>query len=307
MSPQNGRHAPDTEEQERIDRYLAWRRAQKRDRRPSWRVVALASVAVAAFALAGNLVLAWLMRAPTLDAPPRALDSLSSDATTDATRPRSQARPAPPRSVEQSPAVTPPPAVTPRPPRVASKAPPALPPRSHASAPPRPTEPPAYDASPVTRSAPASGATGAPEARDEPSGAAGPVTAAVAPEPAGPAEAPPPPAPADTTPVTPPPPPITADPPVTPPPAIPTPDPVVTSPPPATARLACGPGILRTPTTADGRTRGQAVADCVGGWVKGEAQEFRDGVKRGIGDFRAGFDRFRRGLSDLGSKIRGAD
>jgi hypothetical protein len=41
--------------------------------------------------------------------------------------------------------------------------------------------------------------------------------------------------------------------------------------------------------------------------VKGEVQEFRDGVKREIGEFRAGYDRFRRGLRDLGAKIRGTD
>jgi hypothetical protein len=69
----------------------------------------------------------------------------------------------------------------------------------------------------------------------------------------------------------------------------------------------CGPGILRAPSTPDGRTRGQAVSDCVGGWVKGEVQEFRDGVKREIGEFRAGFDRVRRGLRDLGSKLRGPE
>jgi hypothetical protein len=39
----------------------------------------------------------------------------------------------------------------------------------------------------------------------------------------------------------------------------------------------------------------------------GEIQEFRDGVKREAGEFRAGFDKVRRGLQRLGSKLRGAE
>src|SRR5262245_33620648 len=50
----------------------------------------------------------------------------------------------------------------------------------------------------------------------------------------------------------------------------------------------------------DGRTRTQRVADCVGGWVKGEAREFRDGVKRNFDEFRGGIDKVGRGLQWLG-------
>jgi hypothetical protein len=45
------------------------------------------------------------------------------------------------------------------------------------------------------------------------------------------------------------------------------------------------------------------VVDCVGGWLRGEAQEFRDGVERGLGEFRTGFDRLRREIRELGGKI----
>jgi hypothetical protein len=54
----------------------------------------------------------------------------------------------------------------------------------------------------------------------------------------------------------------------------------------------------------DGRTRSQRVADCVGGWVKGQTQEFRDGVTRGVDDVRAGVDKVGRGLQWLGGKLR---
>ena len=47
--------------------------------------------------------------------------------------------------------------------------------------------------------------------------------------------------------------------------------------------------------SSDGRTRG---------WLKGQSQEFRDGVTRQVGDFRTGLDRVGRGLQWLGSKLR---
>jgi hypothetical protein len=56
--------------------------------------------------------------------------------------------------------------------------------------------------------------------------------------------------------------------------------------------------------SSDGRTRGQRVADCARGWLKGQSQEFRDGVTRQVGDFRTGLDRVGRGLQWLGSKLR---
>jgi len=56
-----------------------------------------------------------------------------------------------------------------------------------------------------------------------------------------------------------------------------------------------------------GERRGAAVVDCVEGWVKGEVQEFRNGVTREIGEVRSGFDRFRRGVRDFRSKLLGDD
>jgi cell division septum initiation protein DivIVA len=47
------------------------------------------------------------------------------------------------------------------------------------------------------------------------------------------------------------------------------------------------------------------VSDRVAGWLKGEVQEFRDGVKREIDDFRSAYDKLRRGVRQLRSKIRG--
>ena len=63
-------------------------------------------------------------------------------------------------------------------------------------------------------------------------------------------------------------------------------------------------GAMMDGASPDGRTRGQRVADCVGGWVKGETREFRDGVKRGVDEFRAGVDKVGRGLQWLGDKLR---
>ena len=45
------------------------------------------------------------------------------------------------------------------------------------------------------------------------------------------------------------------------------------------------------------------MADCIGGWLEAEAQEFRDGVKREIDDFQAGVDRLRRGVKQLRWKL----
>jgi hypothetical protein len=53
----------------------------------------------------------------------------------------------------------------------------------------------------------------------------------------------------------------------------------------------------------DGQPRTQGLANCVGGWLKGEVDEFRDGVKREIGEFRAGFDTVRRALQRFCSKV----
>ena len=59
-------------------------------------------------------------------------------------------------------------------------------------------------------------------------------------------------------------------------------------------------------TAADGgiRARSQRVIDCAGRWLKGEADEFRDGVKRQVETFRSGLDKIGRGLQSLGDKLR---
>jgi hypothetical protein len=42
------------------------------------------------------------------------------------------------------------------------------------------------------------------------------------------------------------------------------------------------------------------MADCVEGWVKGEVEDIREGMKRQVG-------RMRRGVRDFGSKVFGSD
>jgi hypothetical protein len=339
MSRDNGRQA---EEQERVDRYLAWRRAQGRDRlsrrRPWWGVVAAASLG-----LAGLGLLAWLTVGPRLESPARPARNAPSWLSSDESGPRAAVRDTPraiePPAAAPSPTAPPPPktaartpkpsasqlpdrvapstVLPPRPPASSPQAPPAQPGPPTAAIPDRPADavtgtekpslaqesvtvlpdpaPDTYDASPATpRDIPPS--DGPPQI---PSSATGPASA---PSPSGPAErtdAPPSPAstaaPADVPPAAPPTP------------SQPATGPVATSAPETAPRPACGPEVLRRPRTPDGRTRGQAVADCVGGWVKGEVQEFRDGVKREIGEFRTGYDRLRRGLRDLGSRLSGSE
>jgi hypothetical protein len=62
-------------------------------------------------------------------------------------------------------------------------------------------------------------------------------------------------------------------------------------------------------TASDGgvRPRSRRAVECVGGWLKGQAREARDGVRREIDDFRAGVDRVGRGLQALGDKLRRAE
>ena len=42
-------------------------------------------------------------------------------------------------------------------------------------------------------------------------------------------------------------------------------------------------------------------------WAKGEVQEFRDTVKREVGNFRSGLEKVRRGIDGLRSRLPGAD
>jgi len=69
--------------------------------------------------------------------------------------------------------------------------------------------------------------------------------------------------------------------------------------------VAAAPSEVRdaVPASRCGGVRSQVVANCVIGWLKDEIQEFRDGAKREIGEFRAGFATVRRVLRQFGSKI----
>jgi hypothetical protein len=59
-------------------------------------------------------------------------------------------------------------------------------------------------------------------------------------------------------------------------------------------------------TAPDGGIRGrsQRAIDCAGRWLKGEADEFRDGVKRQLDLVGSGLDKVGRGLQSLGDKLR---
>jgi hypothetical protein len=61
------------------------------------------------------------------------------------------------------------------------------------------------------------------------------------------------------------------------------------------------------PRAGHWQPKSRVVADCVVGWLKGGVQDFRDGAKREIGEFRAAFDRLRRGLQRFGSKLRSSE
>ena len=82
-----------------------------------------------------------------------------------------------------------------------------------------------------------------------------------------------------------------------------TPQPLVAAPP--APDTAVDPAPPTAPTESAGavapaaRPRRRVVR-----WLDGEVQEFRDGVKREIGDFRAGYDVLRRRVRDLGAKLR---
>ncbi|MGH7278413.1 MAG: hypothetical protein ACREJG_06955, partial [Candidatus Rokuibacteriota bacterium] len=69
----------------------------------------------------------------------------------------------------------------------------------------------------------------------------------------------------------------------------------------------CGDARVADPSPAGVTPRPQAVTDCVTGWLQGEVQEFRDGVRREIAEFRDGFAKLRRGLTGLGTRLRGPD
>jgi hypothetical protein len=70
----------------------------------------------------------------------------------------------------------------------------------------------------------------------------------------------------------------------------------------ATARKRACADVM---TADDGvRARSQRAVDCAGRWLKGEADEFRDGVKRQLDNVRDGLDKVGRGLQSLGDKLR---
>jgi hypothetical protein len=109
--------------------------------------------------------------------------------------------------------------------------------------------------------------------------------------------------------------PTTAPPPAAAPPVAQTP-PVVVAPPVPDTPAPVAPGTVTSiaskpdcadldrDTSPDGRTRSERVADCVGGWLKGQSREFRDGVTRGVDEFRGSVDKVGRGLQWLGGKLR---
>ena len=57
-------------------------------------------------------------------------------------------------------------------------------------------------------------------------------------------------------------------------------------------------------SSGDGLTRTRRIADCLGGWLEGEAQEVRTAFNRELDEFRAGVDKVGRGLEWLGAKLR---
>lgn len=84
--------------------------------------------------------------------------------------------------------------------------------------------------------------------------------------------------------------------------------PVAAAPEPATTATPDPPAVVAEPTSpvpAAAATAPPKVSGRVTGWLKGEVQEFRDGVTQEIDDFRSGWDKLRRGVRQLGGKIRG--
>jgi hypothetical protein len=141
----------------------------------------------------------------------------------------------------------------------------------------RPARPP-VEARVMPIPAPSPPATPGPTAEAEQNSAVA-AAIATAPHPVSPTEAPaaePAPAQAATEPVTP-------------------TSPAETSPPLPTSAIGAVPPAVTSPR----------VSDRAKGWLRGELQEFRDGVKREIDDARVGYRTMRRGVEQLRSRLRG--
>jgi len=61
-----------------------------------------------------------------------------------------------------------------------------------------------------------------------------------------------------------------------------------------------GASVAQRPEAPYGEPKRRAAADSVAVWLKGEVQEFRDGVEHEVRDFRAGVERLRRALERFG-------
>jgi hypothetical protein len=73
----------------------------------------------------------------------------------------------------------------------------------------------------------------------------------------------------------------------------------------AGSSCVAGAAAVRDPSLAGATpSRTERVAGCVGRWIDGEIAEFKDGVKRSVGEFRAGYEKVRGALERMGSKLR---
>jgi hypothetical protein len=295
---------PPIDDQERLRRYLEWR---ERTERPAQRVVRRrrlrGALAGAAVTLVGVAALAWVSYGLRHAEPTRAADVAHVTEATDVTRAIDAGRASQPQSA--------PPPVIERAPEASTSPVPAIRRRARASA--RAATPDRRRAAPADESAAPSAAPSdrapaldlaatvtTPEpTRNERSNSAPAVDGATP----------------DTTPST-----AVAPPPTDSPPAPSNPPVAQNAPAAPTGPVAETPATVAPGTVTsieskpdcdgiggqspDARTRGQRVADCVGGWLKAQTQELRDGVKRQADDFRAGVDRVGRGLQWLGGKLR---
>jgi hypothetical protein len=297
-----------TDDQERLRRYLEWR---ERTERPAQRVVRRrrlrGALAGAAVALVGVAALAWVSYGSRHAAPTARRDAPSAEPTRAADGARVTEATDAPRAIDAGRASQPQSA----PPETATSPAPAIRRRARASA--RIAAPNRLRAAPADESAaPSAAPSGGAPASDL-------VATVTTPEPmrnersnsASAADT----ATPDTTPST-----VLAPPRTDSPPAPSNPPVAQDAPAAPTAPVAQTPATVAPGTVTsieskpdcdgiggqspDGRARGQRVADCVGGWLKGQTQELRDGVKRQADDFRAGIDRVGQGLQWLGGKLR---
>jgi hypothetical protein len=310
MSPDKD---PAPEDRKRVEEYVEWRRArglEQVSRRRRW--LRRAGIAMS-LGVAGLTLVARLTGGGSRDTLERApVAPLASAPLAPAPLPPSPQTTAATGLIELPPAQAPRSGTAPRTPRVAARAPQRPAPsdgRVLRSPPPLPDRPsPSVDRA----GTPDTAAAGAPPPQPPI-----PETAPVetTPVPAEVASTPPPdpaPDPRGAPVMTPDNPPPGERPAMAPPPSEPGPQAVAaTSLPDGAQRPTCArdADVAETarPLADRARTSAQAVRECVGGWLEGEVQEFRDGVKREVGEFRAGFDKVRRGLRGLGSILRGAD